>query len=53
MTEEIKGYECPHCGRHHVFSVDIYIHCEIPITHTCVCGDTNTLQYGEVVDEQM
>ena len=36
------GYVCK-CGAYQVFSVWVYAHLDIEITHTCTCGRKNHL----------
>lgn len=46
-----KGYRCPGCKKVNKFSVWVFAHWNIPITHSCDCGRKNTLQQGKLVKE--
>lgn len=44
-----KGFDCPHCGQYHEFSMWYFAHYDEPVSFTCPkCDKTTNLLNGEM-----
>lgn len=48
-----KGYKCPYCQKYNEFSVWVFAHWDIEITHTCDCEKVIPLKNGEVIFSEL
>jgi hypothetical protein len=44
-----KGFNCE-CGKYHQFSVYVFAHTHVELTHTCDCGRKHMIFNLEVID---